>query len=239
MTAEFFRFPHTPHIAWLGTEPPRADKVLSDCEVREFLSGPVIVEEKVDGANIGISIDREGVLRVQNRGAFLEPPYFGQFKHLESWLAPRRDDLFDGLGDQYILFGEWCAARHSISYDHLPDWFLAFDLLDRKTESFLSVERRNALIEPMGLVPIRQVAKGRFRLQKLIDLLRLERSAYHVGAVEGFYLRREAKGALIARTKLVRGDFVQGIDDHWRARAIEWNTLDVRATALSGTVRPG
>ncbi|MGV3590570.1 MAG: DNA ligase, partial [Gammaproteobacteria bacterium] len=26
---EFFRFPHTPHIAWLGAGMPRDDKVLA------------------------------------------------------------------------------------------------------------------------------------------------------------------------------------------------------------------
>ena len=31
------------------------------------------------------------------------------------------------LGDRLILFGEWCAAQHSLDYETLPDWFLAFD----------------------------------------------------------------------------------------------------------------
>ena len=52
----FFRYPHTPHLAWLGEGAPRDDKVLSPLEVEAFLSQPLIVEEKVDGANIGISI---------------------------------------------------------------------------------------------------------------------------------------------------------------------------------------
>ena len=36
---DFFRFPHTPHIAWLGQGTPRDDKVLSPDEVVLLLSG--------------------------------------------------------------------------------------------------------------------------------------------------------------------------------------------------------
>ena len=35
---DFFRFPHTPHIAWLATGAPRDDKVLSPDEAHELLS---------------------------------------------------------------------------------------------------------------------------------------------------------------------------------------------------------
>jgi hypothetical protein len=42
------------------------------------------------------------------------------------------------LGRQYILFGEWLAAQHSIAYDSLPDLFLAFDIYDKEAGRFLS-----------------------------------------------------------------------------------------------------
>ena len=36
--ADFFRFPHTPHIAWLGKDSPRDDKVLSTLEGSRLLA---------------------------------------------------------------------------------------------------------------------------------------------------------------------------------------------------------
>ena len=54
---DFYRFPHTPHLAWLGSAPPRDDKVLTPQEAKSFLSADVLVEEKVDGANLGFSVD--------------------------------------------------------------------------------------------------------------------------------------------------------------------------------------
>ena len=70
--ADFFRFPHTSHLVWLGEGETRDDKVLSPEEAREFLVSEVVLEEKVDGANIGFSTSEDGELRVQNRGSYLD-----------------------------------------------------------------------------------------------------------------------------------------------------------------------
>ena len=61
MSGGFYKFPHTPHLLWLGPGEPREDKVLTPSEVAEFLAGDVIIEEKVDGANLGLSLGPEVV----------------------------------------------------------------------------------------------------------------------------------------------------------------------------------
>jgi len=222
----FFRFPHTPHLAWLGEGTPRDDKVLSPSEVEGLLSQPLIVEEKVDGANIGISISVFGELQVQNRGQYLLEPYDGQFEKLNTWLSPRCDRLFDVLGADLILFGEWCAARHSIHYDRLPDWFLNFDVYDLRGKRFFSTRRRDELARQLGLHTVPQLAKGRFTLVQLKELLETHPSHYYAGPIEGIVLRTEEKDRLNTRAKLVSAEFTQNIDEHWRKRAIQWNRLD-------------
>src|SRR5688572_13433341 len=114
---EFFRFPHTPHLAWLGPGAPREDKVLNPKEVDTLLAADVLVEEKVDGANLGLSADERGELRGQNRGSYLdlESPS-GQWKPLKRWLSTRRHALAEALAPDLILFGEWCYALHSVRY---------------------------------------------------------------------------------------------------------------------------
>ncbi|WP_257945770.1 RNA ligase family protein, partial [Pseudomonas plecoglossicida] len=52
------------------------------------------------------------------------------------------------------LFGEWCAARHSLDYGTLPDWFLLFDVYDRSTGRFWSTVRRDALAAEAGLATV-------------------------------------------------------------------------------------
>jgi ATP-dependent RNA circularization protein (DNA/RNA ligase family) len=219
----FVRYPHTPHLAWLGIERPRDDKVFSEIEVQEFLSKPIIVEEKVDGANIGISFDSQGTLLVQNRGTYLTAPYSGQFTGLNEWLHPIADALFDSLTDRLILFGEWCVARHSILYSKLPDWFIGFDAFDRTSEEFLSTKRRNALLLQLNLPAVPEVARGNFSLFELTTLLTSTTSAFRTGPPEGFYLRQEDDRRTTSRAKLVRREFTQAIGSHWRRRIIERN----------------
>jgi glutaredoxin-like protein len=48
------KFPSTPHLEWLGTARVRGDKLLSTARRRTLLSRTVTIEEKVDGANVGI-----------------------------------------------------------------------------------------------------------------------------------------------------------------------------------------
>lgn len=223
--SDFFRFPHTPHLAWLGEGSPRDDKVLSPDDVAALLSGDVVVEEKLDGANVGLSLAPDGVLRAQNRGQYLAEPHAGQFARLPAWLAQHSEGLRAVLTPKLILFGEWCAARHSLDYAALPDWFLLFDVYDRSAERFWSSARRNALASSAGLVTVQTVLHGKATVTALKQLVATKPSRYREGPLEGVVIRRESTEWCEARAKLVRPDFTQSIDTHWRKRAIEWNRI--------------
>ncbi|MEI7951281.1 MAG: RNA ligase family protein, partial [Synechococcaceae cyanobacterium ELA182] len=150
----FYRFPHTPHLAWLGNGPVRDDKILTPQEAKVFLAQPVAIEEKIDGANIGFSLSPDGSLRIQQRGDYLQQPYKGQFSGLTTWLALHGPDLEAFLQEPehqgMILFGEWCAARHSVAYTHLPDPFLLFDVADPAQQQFWSRHRRDTAANLLG-----------------------------------------------------------------------------------------
>lgn len=222
----FFRFPHTPHLAWLGKMAPRNDKVMAPIEAQHFLAAEVVVEEKLDGANLGLSLETDGVLRVQNRGQYLVKPYLGQFARLPGWLAQHDDALRFTLTPDLILFGEWCAARHSLDYTILPDWFLLFDVYDRATRRFWSTARRNALASEVGLTAVPELLRGKTNLTALKQIVDTTQSSYRQGSLEGIVIRRETTQWLEARAKLVRPDFSQAIDTHWRRRAIQWNRIE-------------
>lgn len=230
--SDFFRFPHTPHLAWLAVGAPRDDKVLSSQEVTALLSGDVVVEEKLDGANLGISLDTKGQLRTQNRGQYLSEPHAGQFSRLPAWLAQHGEALYSVLTHDLILFGEWCAARHSLDYVALPDWFLLFDVYDRSVGRFWSTSRRNILAHNTGLLTVPQVMHGNFTLAELKTAVMDTPSHYRQGALEGVVIRSESADWCENRAKLVRPDFTQSIETHWRKRAIEWNRVDYSAEIL-------
>ncbi|MDP1655095.1 MAG: RNA ligase family protein [Hylemonella sp.] len=221
----FFRFPHTPHIAWLGKDRPRDDKVMSIDEANQFLRNIVVLEEKVDGANLGLSIGPDGIVRAQNRGQYLLKPYTGQFSRLNAWLTSHESTLRDELNENLIIFGEWLAAKHSIGYNQLPDFFLVFDVYDRDQKRFWSTARRNALSERLGLRTVHCLGIGQFSLTELKQFVKKSPSTYNEGTLEGIYLRQEDANWLIARAKLVHPNFVQSIIQHWRSRTLQWNAL--------------
>ncbi|MFN9871931.1 MAG: RNA ligase family protein [Cyanobacteriota bacterium] len=232
----FYHFPHTPHLAWLGSAPVRDDKVFTPQEAKVFLDEPVAIEEKVDGANLGFSLSPDANLRIQKRGDYLQQPYQGQFSGLNTWLDLHGADLEAFLQEPehqgLILFGEWCAARHSVAYTHLPDLFLLFDVADPQQQRFWSCIRRNEAANLLGLatVPLLQD-----KSHHTINGLRYEidhfRSRYHPGPPEGVILRHDGPEWCTARAKLVRPDFTQAIGEHWSSRPIEWNGIDFILTA--------
>jgi ATP-dependent RNA circularization protein (DNA/RNA ligase family) len=224
--SDFFRFPHTPHIAWLSTGTPRDDKVLSIIEAQQLLAQDVIVEEKLDGANLGFSVSANGELLAQNRGQYLTKPYVGQFEKLENWLKPRADSLFDALGENLMLFGEWCAAQHSLDYQTLPDWFLVFDVYDKQQQQFWSVTRRNQLATQLDLAVVPEVFRGRITLAQLKERIEQKQSLYRDGHLEGLVIRQDSQLWCEKRAKLVRADFTQAITDHWRKKRLQWNQID-------------
>jgi len=219
----FFKFPHTPHLLWLGKVPCREDKVFEPQEARAFADGEVTVEEKVDGTNIGFSLDDLADLRVQSRGAYLARGSHPQFQPLWPWIESRRFDLIEALRPGLMLFGEWCFARHSVPYNRLPDWFLGFDVYDRTAECFWSSDRRDRWLKELGLAPVPRLAKGTFSTEQLLALIGTSRLSD--GPMEGIYLRRELGDWLEYRAKVVRREFVEGIGKHWSEHSLEKNAL--------------
>ncbi len=224
MTPDLCKFPSTPHIGWLSNQPVRGDKILSPSEVHELLSNRVQIEEKIDGANLGISVGPDGKLRFQNRGNWLEGKLTGQWTRLRGWAAAREIRLREHLPENHVLFGEWCYAKHSIEYDHLPDWFLAFDVYDCFSGRFWSSARRDGLLRQMEISPVPSIACGRYTLFQLGQMLE-NSSAYGSSSREGIYLRREHGDWLVSRAKLIRPEFVQQISEHWSKGPIHSNRL--------------
>jgi hypothetical protein len=72
------------------------------------------------------------------------------------------------------------------------------------------------------------MAKPRFPLKNLSPIPR----AVIAPVPEGLVIRRESTDWCESRAKLVRPDFTQAIDTHWRKRALEWNRI-VNSSGIS------
>lgn len=225
MNNNFFRFPHTPHLIWLGEGQPRDDKILSSNAATELLAGEVVVEEKVDGANIGFSTSDGCELLVQSRGDWLQPKHTSpQFRPLWAWLAARKSALLSALYPDLILFGEWCYAQHSINYMALPDWFLGFDVYDQHTANFWEPKRRDELLKQINLFSVPTITTGHFTVSSLSALLVASSGLGHE-SLEGIVIRQTKNGYTRNRAKLVHPNFTQTITTHWSRRSIVRNKL--------------
>lgn len=217
------KFPSTPHFSISTKKNVRNDKVLLEDLQKEIFNKELIIEEKIDGANLGISFNSDADIILQNRGSILIPPLTGQWKPLEKWVSLKKDILFDVLGDKYILFGEWCYAKHSIHYTRLPDYFLAFDIYNKVSGKFINFEQRNVLITLMGIETVPLIKKGFFSLEELPKFIK--KSFYSDSLAEGIYVRSSNSEEMFFRAKLVRNNFTQKIIQHWSLRTITANSL--------------
>ena len=197
--------------------------MLDEIERARFLRRSITVEEKVDGACIGLSFDDDGNLRVQKRGDYLRPDAGHQFAPLWPWLGTRRDQLHRALGTDRTLFGEWCYARHDVPYVSLPDYLIVIDVYEREAAKFVSTTRRDALAGRLGLSPAPIVARGEFDLSSL--QAQLGTSRVGVAPMEGLYLRVEDELWLEARAKLVRPGWLQPDARNWSAKPVEPNLV--------------
>lgn len=228
----FIAFPRTRHLINLGAA-TKDDRI--DNDSRAFLSiseknVAITLEEKIDGANMGIQVDPEsptGFL-VQSRNRFLGANPSDQFKKVNKWVSDHDEGLKKILlsNDQeeappgkFILYGEWMFMKHSIYYDKIIDLFLVFDIYDTEWNTFLS---RSAIDKRLLGTSICQVpvvpSPQRLDERSLRDLVHKLPSAYSDGLAEGIYLRREKGDKVIDRAKIVRPDFKAGNDGWYKTR---------------------
>jgi ATP-dependent RNA circularization protein (DNA/RNA ligase family) len=141
MSIEIIKFVRTPHLE--GSRLQSGDEDLSQVRVSELFGKRVIIEEKVDGANAGISFSHDGSLLLQSRGHYLTGgPREKHWDLFKQWAAVHEATLLNIIGDRYIIYGEWLFAKHTVFYDLLPHYFLAFDVFDKETNTFISTQRR-------------------------------------------------------------------------------------------------
>jgi atypical dual specificity phosphatase len=176
-----------------------------------------------------LSADRTQIL-VQNRSHYINPSSHAQFKKLGGWLDVHRKGLYAALdrdplfAERYILYGEWLAATHSVLYTALPDLFAAFDMFDRAEGMFLGRTQLERVLEGTGitLVPVLRIGDmpDPGELEKMVQAT----SRFTEGKVEGVYVKVEDGGKVVARGKVVRGDFIAG-NEHWTKGQLKWNIV--------------
>lgn len=224
---QLIKFPRTHHLFVTSKNIDRDDLVMDKRDAEIFYSKNVTIEEKIDGANLGFSLDKDTMkVLAQNRSHYVTCESASQWTMLDAWVEDH-PKLFDVLSGDFVLYGEWMYARHSVAYDGLPGYFIAFDIYDTKNKCFLSILERNKRLSGTNIPIIKTIASGKFSKDDLTKLLD-KPSQYRTdgSCLEGIYIRIDDQDKLLARTKVVRSDFIQQIGEHWSGRELEKNTVD-------------
>lgn len=236
---QMIKYPRTRHIEGSRLQP--GDEDLEAVPFAHIARRPLVVEEKLDGANAAVSFANDGALLLQSRGHYLtggrRERHFAMFK---AWAAAHQRALWERLGDRYVMYGEWLYAKHTVYYDALPHYFMEFDVYDRERARFLSTPRRRSLLDGLPVTSVPVVADGalasRSALEALVttslyktpawrDSLRaiatslgidvsraIEETDWHDES-EGVYIKVEEGDEVTERYKWIRASFLCSVLD--------------------------
>lgn len=237
---ELQKYPRTSHLQ--GSRLQAGDEGYGQVPYSALAGRFIVVEEKLDGGNSGVSYSCGAEQLLQSRGHYLTGGgRERQFNLFKRWASAHEDSLLACLEDRYIAFGEWMHKKHSVFYDALPHYWNEFDVWDRSREVFLSTEARTQVLRgapvlqvPVlyaGIAPKKQAdllalmgdsyartANWRARFEDVVlregfDLAKAWAMADKSDRMEGLYIKVEEDGEVKARYKFVRRDFVQAILD--------------------------
>lgn len=253
MNGAIRKYPRTRHLE--GSRLQAGDHDLAAVPLAALRGRYVVVEEKLDGANAGITLGEGGAIALQSRGHRLvggaRERHWDLFKR---WAAARAGELAALCAGGRVLFGEWLLAKHTIFYDRLPHYFMEFDVLE-PDGGFLATAARRDLLAGSPLVSVPVVWEGvledpamlpglvtrslykspawREALEEAaraagIDPERARRETDPSDDAEGLYVKVEEGGRVVERYKWIRASFLTSVVDsgsHWLARPILPNRL--------------
>lgn len=240
MGLEIIKYPRTHHIEGSRLQP--GDEDLESVPFGEIANRYLVVEEKTDGSNCGMSFTPGGELMLQSRGHYLtggvREKHFALFK---SWAHTFVNELKEALQDRFIMYGEWLYAKHTVFYNRLPHYFIEFDIYDKVKKEFLSTETRRVMLEIIPFITMVPVLfegkiKSLMELKSLIgqshfikgnhlndlrkkcleldlDGDRVIRETDPSNHMEGLYIKVEEGGMVKERYKFVRAQFLATVLD--------------------------
>lgn len=201
-------FPRITHLSW---KPNIVSGDLVSQNDNIIFSDNVIIEEKVDGASVGMALVNSHPLirnrnHVLNKGYLKDTPAKMQFRPLWNWFYENKE-LFKNLNDVYSqpvsVYGEWMYAQHGMKYDKLPSYFIAYEL-------FFPEENRWTSIDPeLGFITTKRLGT-KIDSYEMLENLTNELSEFSSELREGVVVKIKSGNNIIERFKMVRQGFVQG-----------------------------
>lgn len=205
----FIKYPRTPHLPWSpGTTDD--DRILHD--LSHFDGKRVVITKKMDGENTTMYSNYIHARSLDSRGGFDR-----------DWVKTFWSGFAHNIPEGWRICGENLWARHSIAYENLPSYFMAFSVWNNDN---ICISWNDTLeyLELLSIQPVEVIYDGNWDM----GIVRSLDKTLNPELDEGFVVRLADSfhyddfGTSVA--KYVRKGHVQ-TGTHWRHQEIVPNGL--------------
>lgn len=171
----------------------------------------VIVQEKYDGANVGVANINGEIVAISRSGYTAKSSPYIQHHYFSDWVERNKARFERILKPGVRICGEWMIQAHGIKYAVKKDPFVAFDIIENKTRltffEFQEIVERAEFLTPMNL----WCACSSVSIESVTQFSKEMEDRNFIGErKEGFVYRVERKGNVDFLAKYVYSDFVPG-----------------------------
>lgn len=171
----------------------------------------VIVQEKLDGSNVGVANVNGEILAITRAGYLAITSKYEQHILFDRWVK-LNEKRFDLLKEGERICGEWLVQAHGTKYDLTHEPFVAFDIISNNhrivyNELIHRLNDRFILPNLLGNEPM--------SIDIILDLIGATNKPYinrhgALDGIEGAVWRVERMGRVDFLTKFVRPDKIDG-----------------------------
>lgn len=168
----------------------------------------IIVQEKLDGSNVGVARIDGQILALSRAGYLANTSPYEQHHKFSDWVDANASRFLDLLEDGERVVGEWLLQAHGTRYLLRHEPFVAFDIMrEAKRAPWAEVSERTA---GKFVTPFVVHAGGALSVAEA--MWRLGEFGHHgaLDEIEGAMWRVERKGVVDFLAKFVRPDKVDG-----------------------------
>jgi hypothetical protein len=182
------KFPSIVHAVNLGAATAE-DKVAVLENIRNITNYKLVIEEKLDGENIGISIDRNKNIRMKNKTHSYE--LNRDYPTMRNWVLQHEKELLSKLRPcRDIMYGEWLHVKFTIPYTNLSDWFIAFDIVDYTMQHFEGQNYMRKLLQNTSIQFSKPIYTGKLPSFEALVNMTNGPSEFGPESREGIIIRR-------------------------------------------------
>src|SRR3989344_1702269 len=229
----FPKYPEAFRIIYqdLGITPKK--RYLSDAEASMLLDGEVVLEEKLDGSTLFVTwAGGKPLLRAKGTRIISEFEKTKAFVGAYAW-AYQNCEKLERIPHGLAIVGEWLYAMHSIPYNKLPDFFVAFDVLHVKSGKILPPKQRLKIFGDCGLASSPILHEGKVRYEDIPQFVKQSAfSSASTGYAPPFAEMQQMEGIVVKSYgnlfmsgKHVTREFAESFELHWLEMPLTQNKL--------------